>query len=390
MPGVRDDSATRLRLPSAATLYVPVVVSLLVQVVPTAAVSAWLGEGTGWGPLKTMLAVASALCLLGARRFPGPTVAAVSLLVAAGFFTPPDAGPPAVAVAFAIVGAIVRNARMWALVSVGTCWLGALTLSSLIGTSWHPFRVALLTLALIVCFAAGEGLRTRRDRIVQRRADLMRHRESSEQRERARIAAELHDVLAHSLSQISVQSGIGLHLFERDPERVRTALASIRALSATGLHEVRGVLAFLRGDDAGHPGALPLSPQPQLADISALARQRTGLGLAVSLDDDLQGDLPPSAVQTTAYRIVQEALTNVLRHSAATIATVSLQRNRGQLVVAVEDNGVGPTGTPEGAGMRGMRDRASLMDGTLAVESSSTTTGSGTRIVARLPWAGPA
>src|SRR6185312_3634173 len=127
----------------------------------------------------------------------------------------------------------------------------------------------------------------------------------------------LHDVLAHSLSQIAVQSGVGLHLFDREPERAREALASIRRLSATGLDEVRGVLAILRGDDADSttPTGISLTPQAQLAEIPALVAERTGHGLTVTLDDGLRGRMPRSGIQTAAYRIVQEALTNVVRHS---------------------------------------------------------------------------
>src|SRR6185312_17519564 len=100
----------------------------------------------------------------------------------------------------------------------------------------------------------------------------------------------LHDVLAHSLSQIAVQSGVGLHLFDREPERAREALASIRGLSATGLDEVRGVLSFLRGDESS-PRTAPLTPQPQLADLGRLVDQRSALGLTVTLDDRLAGAL---------------------------------------------------------------------------------------------------
>ena len=138
------------------------------------------------------------------------------------------------------------------------------------------------------------------------------------------MARELHDVLAHSLSQIAVQSGVGLHLFDKEPERAREALTNIRTLSATGLDEVRGVLSFLRGDEAA-PRTAPLTPQPQLADLAPLAVQRTGLGLEVTLDDRLDGRLPPSAVQTTAYRIAQEALTNVVRHSGGSTARITLE-----------------------------------------------------------------
>ena len=336
--------------------------------------------------LSVALAAASALTLLAARRWPGLTVAIVALLTTADLFVPPDAGPAFVALAFAIIGAVVRGARLWALISVGFAWLTAVVAGGVVGVSWHPFRIALTTLALALCFGIGEGIRGRLEHGAERRRQLVERRNASEQEERSRIARELHDVLAHSLSQIAVQSGVGLHLFDREPERAREALANIRALSATGLDEVRGVLSFLRGDEPSTATA-PLTPQPQLAQLPALAAQRTGLGLAIDLDDRLAGELPPSATQATAYRIVQEALTNVVRHSAASRATIVVDRDADDLIVTVADDGSGmPLDVSERGGLRGMRERAELVDGSLTVGAA---TGGGTEITARLPWGAP-
>ncbi|RKT31203.1 signal transduction histidine kinase [Microbacterium sp. AG1240] len=381
-----DDGAPRFRPPPGVTLFVPVIVAFVLQVPATIAITA---AGRSWGPnaaLAIALAAASALALLGARRFPGPTVVAVTALTVAGLLVRPDAGPPMFALAFAIIGAVVRGARFWALGAVGVGWVVAIAIAGVLAdTSWHPLRVAVVTVGLGVCFAIGEGIRARRAAVDERRAQLNERRRTAEQDERARIARELHDVLAHSLSQISVQSGVGLHLFDRDPERAREALRSIRALSATGLDEVRGVLSFLRGDERNATSA-PLTPQPQLADLSLLARDRSGLGLDVRLDDELRGQTPPSVVQTTAYRIVQEALTNVVRHSGATTATVTLARDADDLVATVGDDGTGMV--PDhvaGGGIRGMRERAELAGGTLVISSDSR---HGTVIAARLPWRG--
>ena len=130
------------------------------------------------------------------------------------------------------------------------------------------------------------------------------------------------------------------------------------------------MLSFLRGDEPSTATA-PLTPQPQLAQLRALAAQRTGLGLAIELDDRLGGSLPPSATQATAYRIVQEALTNVVRHSAASRATIVLDRDAGDLVVTVADDGSGmPADAPERGGLRGMRERAELIDGSLSVAAA--------------------
>lgn len=368
------------------TLLVPVVVSLIVQVPGTIAASWWQRVPLPLALTSVALAAASALALLAARRWPGPTVAVVAALAAADLFVAPPVGPPPVALAFAIVGAVVRGARLWALIAVGAAWLAVVVGAELAGYDWHPVRIAVATVGLALCFAVGEGIRARVSGAEERRAQLAARRRAAEQEERSRIARELHDVLAHSLSQIAVQSGVGLHLFDREPERAREALANIRSLSATGLDEVRGVLAFLRGDESGAPDTAPLTPQPQLAQLPALVGGRSGLGLAVDLDDRLGGETPPSAVQTAVYRIAQEALTNIVRHSAASHATVRIERDRSDLVLTVADDGSGiPVGTTERGGLRGMRERAELTGGRLSVESDA----HGTVVVARLPWEGP-
>ena len=378
-----DDFGPRFRPPPGVTLYVPVVLSFLFQVPATIAVSIWQGVPALYGAVSVALAAASALSLLAARRWPGVTVAVIAALTTIDLFVPPDAGPPFIALAFAIIGAVVRGARLWALISVGIAWLTAVTASGVLGTSWHPFRIAITTLGLAICFGIGEGIRARLEHGAARRAQLAERRTASEQEERSRIARELHDVLAHSLSQIAVQSGVGLHLFDREPERAREALANIRTLSATGLDEVRGVLSFLRGEEPATMTA-PLTPQPQLAQLPALAAQRSGLGLAVELDDRLGGDVPSSAVQATAYRIVQEALTNVVRHSAASRATILLDRDADELVVTVADDGSGiAEDSTERGGLRGMRERAELADGTLSIAAGER---GGTEVTARLPW----
>jgi signal transduction histidine kinase len=382
-----EEFGPRFRPPAAVVLLVPVVVSFLVQVPGTIGLSWWQRVPLPLALTSVALAAASALLLLAARRMPGPTIAAIAALSAIDLFVPPLGGPPPLALVFAIIGAVIRGARVWALVSVGTAWLVVVVGAEFFGMDWHPARVAFATVGLAVCFAIGEGIRARIRGGEERRTQLAARRRAAEQEERTRIARELHDVLAHSLSQIAVQSGVGLHLFDREPERAREALANIRGLSATGLDEVRGVLAFLRGDDAGAPDTAPLTPQPQLAQLPGLVAGRAGLGLTVSLHDLLGGDAPPSAVQTTAYRIAQEALTNVVRHSAASHATVTVERDAADLVLTIADDGAGiPAAATERGGLRGMRERAELAGGRLAVETGPR----GTTVTARLPWEGAA
>jgi signal transduction histidine kinase len=370
--------------PRAVTLYVPVFLSLLIQVPPTIFISVFFHAAPVAAATNIALATASALALLAARAFPGPTVAVITAFAVADVFVPPSWGPPYISLAFAIVGAVVRGARAWALVAVGAGWVIAIGVGAAVGIDWHPPRVVATTAVLAVCFAIGEGIRRRTERGAAYRAQLAERRRTTEREERERIARELHDVLAHSLSQISVQAGMGLHLFDREPERAREALANIRGLSATGLDEVRGVLAFLRGDERS-PETAPLTPLPQLRDLERLASQRTGLGLTVEIDDRLDGDLPPSSVQATAYRIAQEALTNVVRHSAASQATITLVHEDDDLVVTIADDGVGMQDAAEGTGIRGIRERASLLDGTAQLTEGAR---GGLVVAARLPWNG--
>lgn len=385
MPGDTGDASTRLRPPPLVVLLGPVVVSAVIQTPAAIAIGVW-SHAPRWAiAASAALALAGALALLAARRWPGPTVAVVTALAVASLFVPPGYGPPFVALAFAIVSAVVRGARQWALAAVGVGWVAAIVLGTLAGLTWHPFRVVGATLLLVACFAVGEGIRSRIDRARARSARLAARRMSAEQAERTRIARELHDVLAHSLSQISVQSGMALHLFDREPERAREALANIRALSGAGLDEVRGVLGFLRGDEPA-----PTTPQPQLADLTALAQGRSGLGLTVEVRGlplvDGAASRPAGSVQTAAYRIAQESLTNVVRHSGGTAATILLEHDDGTLRLTVDDDGMGLAAErPAGGGIRGMRERAELVGGTLDVGPRP---GGGTRVVATLPWEG--
>src|SRR5262249_6746405 len=141
-------------------------------------------------------------------------------------------GPPYVALAFAIISAVVRGARLWAWIAIGVCWIGSLVLAPLLtATGWSPFRVVVTTLRILIVFGIAEGLRSRRDRAAEFRRRLSERRQSAVQQERVRIARELHDVLAHSLSQINVQAGVGLHLMDRQPDKAKDALASIKDTS---------------------------------------------------------------------------------------------------------------------------------------------------------------
>lgn len=390
MPGSpRDEPWPRSGARPAAVVLLPVVISLVVQLAAATALALWT-TGPRYVLASIALAAASALALLAARRLPGATVATITALGVVALLVPPLGPAPLVALGFAIVAAIVGGARLWAWISVGAGWALVLIGGQVVGIEWPPAAVALTTIALGACFAIGEGLRTRRRIADERRTRLAERRRAIELDEQERMARDMHDALASTLSRISAESRVGLAGFDQDPDRAREALAGIRTLSAAGLDHVRGVLSFLRGEEAGAPATAPLTPVPQLAQLPELITGRSTLGLAIAFDDELGGQLPAGAVQTSAYRIVQEALANIVRHSAAATATVTLARDAGEhgdLIVTVADDGVGVAdGLPEHGGMRGMRLRTEALGGSLDISPARLT---GTVVKARLPWNAP-
>jgi signal transduction histidine kinase len=209
---------------------------------------------------------------------------------------------------------------------------------------------------------------------------VAQRKQSEVQAERVRIARELHDVLAHSLSQINVQAGVGLHLMEKQPEKAAEALASIKETSKTALDEVRSVLGVLRAEGGQDPSA-PLVPEPDLSRLPGLAASVTSQGVEVALENGVAD--APKAVQLAIYRIVQESLTNVVRHARATHARVSISIDKSHYVVAVGDDGTGLSDEITGGrGLLGMRERAELLGGTLATGVSPL---GGLQVTARIP-----
>jgi signal transduction histidine kinase len=210
--------------------------------------------------------------------------------------------------------------------------------------------------------------------------------------ERARIARELHDVVAHSVSVIVVQAAAAGDVFDDRPDQVRAALGSIEGAGREALAELRRLVAAVRPDDS-----LPAEPQPGLAQVSALAAQLRSAGLDVVVREDGQPFPLPAGVDLSAFRIVQEALTNTLRHARATTAEVTLRYEPGAVELDVIDDGraatpraaadgagtgVGDGGGSGGMGLVGMHERVTMLGGVL--EAGPTAHG-GFRVRARLP-----
>lgn len=357
-------------MPRWARLWVPVIVSFVLQVPVAIGVARFTNQGLQDTLLSVGVALIGPLALIAARRFPGPVVAVTAVAASLDLFVNERGGPPYVALAFAIVSAIVRDARIWAWISIGVCWIASITVATVMSRSeWTPFRIAGTTLGILIVFGIGEGLRTRRERASEFRRLASERRQSVVQGERVRIARELHDVLAHSLSQINVQAGVGLHLMDKQPDKAAEALASIKETSKTALDEVRSVLGMLRSEGAGFDA--PLVPEPDLDRLPALVSAASTNGVSVTLEDRLTHADIPAQAQLALYRIVQESLTNVARHATdARHVEVTLNRVDETYRVEVRDDGAGggdrTAGESGGRGVLGMRERAELLGGHLS------------------------
>jgi signal transduction histidine kinase len=235
---------------------------------------------------------------------------------------------------------------------------------------------------VLVVLCAGEVSRYHRAYIAEarRRADEAERTREEEARRRAteerlRIARELHDVLAHKISLINVQAGAALH--RREPEQAYTALSAIKDASKETLRELRTTLGVLRQvDEAG-----PLAPAPSLDRLGDLIKRTKDAGLPVRVIVSGDRSPLPAPVDLAAYRIVQEALTNAVRHAGSATATVIVRYDTDHVVVEVNDDGRGAEAA-EGNGIRGMRERAATLGGTLA---ASPRPGGGFLVRASLP-----
>jgi signal transduction histidine kinase len=246
---------------------------------------------------------------------------------------------------------------------------------------------------LVASFILGEVSRSRREyveQVEQRAIDAERTREEEARRrageERLRIARELHDVLAHSISVINVQAGVAVHLLDKQPDQARTALVAISQASKEAMQELRATLGVLRQVDDVEPRA----PAPGLAGLGDLLETGRAAGLDVSLETTGEPRPLPPATDLAAYRIVQESLTNVTRHAGASRVSVTIRHAPRDVEITVEDDGAGlvpGTTLRLGNGLTGMRERAAAAGGEL---EAGPRPGGGFRVWARLPSGGGA
>jgi signal transduction histidine kinase len=217
---------------------------------------------------------------------------------------------------------------------------------------------------LVAMVVVGEMVRNRRAylREVERRLAAAEHtkEEAALRRageERLWIAQELHDTLTHSISVINVQAGVAMHLIDRDPELTREALAAIKESGHEAMRELRATLGVLRQADDG--------PEAGLARLPRLVARVEATGLPVTVLEIGDRRVLPEAVDRAAYRILQEALTNVLRHAGQAKVTVTTEHRPGMIVLSVEDDGTSPETEGDGMGVIGMRERAVAAGGSL-------------------------
>jgi signal transduction histidine kinase len=252
-----------------------------------------------------------------------------------------------------------------------------------LGNEPAPTLNSMFTLAgwLLVLAAVSEIAYIRQQRILRAREEEARRRAGEE---RLRIARELHDVLGHNISLISVQAGVALHLIDQQPEQARVALSVIRDASKEALRELRTVLEILRQVEE----VPPRSPSSGLARLSELLARAAEAGLQVHTE--LSGDLRglPASVDLAAFRIVQEALTNVMRHSGQKASSVQVMCSEQQLTLQIDNeitSDVSRDGIGLGQGILGMKERATALGG--VVEAGLRADG-GFRVLARLPLDG--
>ena len=329
--------------------------------------------------VSTTLVVLCAAPYLLRRRYPLVVLVLASSALAALMLREHDPGalPFTLLVAAYTVGA-ERPARV---AGAGVGWLVVLlvVLGLLETPLFGPTEAVISGISFVAAVLLGRSMRERGQRIEAFAQEEEQAALRAAADERLRIAREMHDVVAHSLGVIAVQAGVALHVLETDSAQTRTALENISKVSRASLNEVRHLLGVVRTEEE-----VGFAPAPGLADVERLAEEVSGAGLRVEVVSDGDTDRVPSGVGLAAYRIVQEALTNALRHAGASRATVRLEGSPEVLVVDVTDDGRGP-GRPatDGHGLLGMRERVAVYGGSLDVGPVD---GRGFRVVARLPY----
>jgi signal transduction histidine kinase len=353
-----------------------------------------VGRGLPRGTLvlACALALLHTLPLAARRRFPGTVLA---LCVVSGLAVAALGVPPIVlglAILVAVYSVAAYGDRWVSLAGLAAAELGSAAVQLTPGRFQTPTVVS-NALVIGAAWLLGHFVGRRRAYTarLEQTAELERTRAEQARRavaeERLRLARELHDVVAHSISVIAVQSGVGAHVAKTQPEEAAKALAAIEATSRAALIELRRLLGVLRQDGESQGD---LAPVPGLADLDSLLAEVAKAGLGVRLRVEGTPSPLPAGVDLSAYRIVQEALTNVVKHAGPARAQVTIRYRDQEVMVEVTDDGRGVTAPTSngrarvGHGLIGMRERVQVFGGDLEVGPGPV---GGFRVAARLPFA---
>ena len=348
---------------------------------------AWLlrhhDPGRSLEPYGLVLIGAGPVLLWWRRRFPVAVLLSVFALTLSYDLLNQPRGPIWLALTIAFVTCIFARRRLiaWAVLIFGfAVFVGP---GNAVAQSSSPLVIVGLSAWMLVLGGGAEAARATHEHHVERVKARAEHARRKASDERLQIARDLHDVLAHHVALISVQSGVALHLLDEHPEQVRPALTAIRQASSEVLRELRGVLELLRAGDASSR-----QPAPGLRRVDELADSARLAGLRVRLDVRADLDSIPDSVSIAGFRIVQEALTNVVRHAGAQEASVVIETSDDALVICIDDDGHGPkaavalAGEQLGSGLLGMRERAAALGGEVTIGPGPQ---GGFRVRARMP-----
>ncbi len=328
-------------------------------------IGSYLRGGFAW--FGVVLLLVETLPLWWRRRYPVAVLAVVVCAEVARWALQLSNEPSGPALVFAVYAVSVYSQTRERLVVAGAAIAIIALAITLLLLGQFPVSRTLIPAGStsLVAWVIGDYMRSRRQFFIELVARHQAAREQAAEDERLRIARELHDVVAHNVSVMAIQAGAA----RVSGDSSRQALQSIETTARDTLAELNRLLGVMRKQ----PDA-PLAPQPGLDQVEALLKAARDAGLEAALK--ITGDRRPlpAALDLSAYRIVQEAITNVLKHANATRIDVSLDYQQETLVIAVSDNGSGATetvGASAGHGLIGMRERVELFDGELGTGSSS-------------------
>lgn len=376
---------SRIASPSLAWVAALVFAVLLFATLPDA-VRVGFADLRLSGAARAEIAVAAAVPVVFAGRWPvqvlGLLLAEVAAAAVAGLTSP--AWLPATAILLLAV-AVTRPRRVSFpafAIALGT-WAVASAFQTpgeggMVANPLTPGRFAVVPLALAVALVSGVLIRERREHAMAMRGQAEVHAVTAE---RLRIARDLHDMVAHSIGIIAIQSGAARRVIDTQPDKAKNALAAIETTSQETLAGLRHMLGALRQARAGADAADSM-PVTGLADVERLAAKTAGAGVQVEVRWSGRRRALSPEIEMSAFRIIQEAVTNVTRHAETQHCIVSVEFREEELAIEVTDDGRGGTGQGEGYGLAGMRERVSLLHGQFIAGPRP---GGGFRVAARIP-----